>query len=391
MGGDDGLRPTRMIESLSADCVNEVLMKRLLQFCFAAVVLLFALANFARAQTQTAGLTSAQMNAKAKAQNVPEIPFDSAPNFLKLPPNLYLGEGIGVASNSKGHVFVYTRSQQTRLFEFDQKGNFVREIGDGLYGFLFAHAVRVDPQDNIWAVDEGTNMVIKFSPEGRVAMLLGRRQEAAEGLLATPAQNVPVPPAQPYLFNRPTDVGWDAAGNIFVTDGYGNSRVVKYDKNGRFITSAGTKGSASGQLNLPHSMATDAKGNVYVADRTNRRIQVFDNDLTFKAIYDQVGAPWALCITPGPHQYLYSSNSNPDNNNAEIAAVTGEIYKMELDGTIVGKFGNAGKQLGAFSTVHEIDCRNENELLVSEITSWRVQKLSLHPAGNGAGKSAGAR
>ncbi len=251
--------------------------------------------------------------------------------------------------------------------------------------------MRVDPQDNIWAVDEGTNMVIKFSPEGRVAMLLGRRQEAAEGLLATPAQNVPVPPAQPYIFNRPTDVGWDAAGNIFVTDGYGNSRVVKYDKNGRFITSAGTKGSAPGQLNLPHSMATDAKGNVYVADRTNRRIQVFDNDLTFKAIYDQVGAPWALCITPGPHQYLYSSNSNPDNNNAEIAAVTGEIYKMELDGTIVGKFGNAGKQLGAFSTVHEIDCRNENELLVSEITSWRVQKLSLHPAGNGAGKSAGAR
>src|SRR6266436_9299156 len=228
-------------------------MKRSMNYCFAIVVLLLAAPHFARAQD----LTPAQMTARAKARNVPEIPFDSAPNFLKLPPNLYLGEGIGVATNSKGHVFVYTRSQQTRLFEFDQKGNFVREIGDGLYGFLFAHAVRVDPQDNIWAVDEGTNMVIKFNPEGRVAMLLGRRQEAAEGLLATPAQNVPVPPAQPYLFNRPTDVGWDAAGNIFVTDGYGNSRVVKYDKNGRFITSAGTKGSAPGQLNLPHSMATD--------------------------------------------------------------------------------------------------------------------------------------
>src|SRR6266852_7933191 len=110
----------------------------------------------------------------------PDIPYDSAPNFLKLPPNLYLGEGIGVAKNSKGHVFVYTRSQQTRLFEFDQKGTFVREIGEGLYGFAFAHAVRVDPQDNIWAVDEGTNMVIKFNPDGRVAMLLGRRPEAAE-------------------------------------------------------------------------------------------------------------------------------------------------------------------------------------------------------------------
>src|SRR5258708_4425973 len=207
---------------------------------FAALVFGVAAAGAMHGQT----LTQAQMNAKAKAENVPEIPYESVPNFLKLPPNLYLGEGIGVATNSKGHVFVYTRSQQTRLFEFDQTGKYVREIGQGLYGFLFAHAVRVDPQDNIWAVDEGTNMVIKFNPQGRVVMLLGRRQEAAEGLLATPAQNVPVPPAQPYIFNRPTDVGWDAAGNIFVTDGYGNSRVVKYDKNGRFITSAASKGAA---------------------------------------------------------------------------------------------------------------------------------------------------
>jgi sugar lactone lactonase YvrE len=176
-------------------------------------------------------------------------------------------------------------------------------------------------------------------------------------------------------------VTWDAAGNIFVSDGYGNSRVVKYDKNGRFITSVGTKGAAPGQLNLPHSITSDAKGNVYVADRSNRRIQVFDNDLTYKTLYDQVGAPWALCVTPGSHQYLYSSNSNPDNNNSEIGAVTGEIYKMELDGTIVGKFGKTGKGLGDFSTVHEIDCRNENELTVSEITAWRVQRLMLHPQG----------
>src|SRR5437762_3445692 len=112
---------------------------------------------------------------KAKAENVREIPYDSVPNFLKLPPNLYLGEGIGVATNSKGHVFVYTRSGDTRLFEFDQNGVFVREIGQGLYGFAFAHAVRVDPQDNIWAVDEGTNMVIKFNPAGRVTMVIGRR------------------------------------------------------------------------------------------------------------------------------------------------------------------------------------------------------------------------
>ncbi len=342
--------------------------------CHLAAALLLALPVLAPAQ----GLTPAQLNARAKAQNVPEIPFESVPNFLKLPQGLYLGEGMGVATNSRGHVFVYTRSEQTRLFEFDSKGAYVREIGQGLYGFAFAHCVRVDSQDNVWAVDEGTNMVIKFNPEGRVVMLLGRRPEPLAELLATP-------PPEPYTFSRPTDVAWDAAGNIFVADGYGNSRVVKYDRNGRFLAAVGARGSQPGQLNTPHTIATDAKGNVYVGDRGNSRIQVFDNNLAFKAIYDQVGAPWGVCITPGPHQYLYSTNSNPDTNNAEIAAVTGEIYKMELDGTILGKFGTAGKQLGQFSTAHEIDCRNENELLISEITAWRVQKIILHPGAKQGG------
>jgi hypothetical protein len=313
---------------------------------------------------------------KAKAENVPEIPYDSVPNFLKLPPNVYLGEGIGVATNSKGHLFVYTRSGDTRLFEFDQNGVFVREIGQGLYGFEFAHAVRVDKDDNVWAVDEGTNMVIKFNPEGRVVLVLGRRPEAIEGIVAT-AAGAPTPPPEPYVFSRPTDVGWDKAGNIFVTDGYGNSRVVKFDRNGRFIKEAGTRGSQRGQLNLPHTMAMDADGNVYVGDRSNVRVQVFDNDLNVKAIYDNVGNPWAVCISPGPHQYLFVSNSLPDNGLAQYKDITGEIYKMELDGTIIGKFGKAGKQLKEFSTVHEIDCRNPNELFVSEITAWRVQKIIL--------------
>ena len=200
-------------------------------------------------------------------------------------------------------------------------------------------------------------MVIKFNPEGRVAMVFGRRPEFADGLAATPGRTAPIPPAQPYIFNRPTDVTWDANGNIFVSDGYGNSRVVKYDKNGRFIASFGTKGSGPGQLDTPHSIASDAKGNIYVADRQNRRIEVLDNDLTLKASYDQVGRPWTVCISPGTHQYLYSSNSYPDNNDSRSAAITGEIYKMELDGTIIGKFGKAGKKLGEFSTVHGMDCR----------------------------------
>src|SRR3982751_3242477 len=154
------------------------------------------------------GVSSTSAHTKATAEHVPEIAYRSVPGFLKLPPNVYLGEGIGVASNSKGHVFVYTRSGDTRLFEFDRTGAFIREIGQGLYGFEFAHAVRVDRDDNIWAVDEGTNMVIKFNPEGRVTMVLGRRPEAVDGIVAgSPA----APPPERYVFSRPTDVGWDAA------------------------------------------------------------------------------------------------------------------------------------------------------------------------------------
>jgi sugar lactone lactonase YvrE len=316
---------------------------------------------------------------KAKAQNVPEIPYDTVPSLIKMPPGLYLGESMGIATNSKGHFFVYTRSATTRLFEFDQNGNYVREIGEGNYGFEFAHSVRVDPEDNIWVVDEGTNMVIKFNPAGRVVMVLGSRPPVIEGAVAT--TNAPAPPAEKYLFGRPTDVGWDPQGNIFVSDGYVNNRVVKYDKNGRFLAQVGTEKAGTGQdqFNLPHGLAVDAQGDVYVADRSNHRLQVFDNNLKFKASYDNIGDSWTVCVSPGPHQYLFTSNSNPNGNGPGTWENTGEIYKMELDGTILGRFGHATKQPGGFQVVHMMDCRNPNEIFVSEIEAWRVQKLLLKP------------
>jgi sugar lactone lactonase YvrE len=340
-------------------------MRRCLASCVLVAVLPFAGPVFAQS--------------KAKAQNVPEIPYESVANFLKLPPGLYLGEAMGVATNSKGHVFVFTRSASTRLFEFDQNGNYVREIGEGNYGFEFAHSVRVDSQDNIWAVDEGTNMVIKFNPAGRIVMVLGRRPEAVAGAVATTTG--PPPPAEKYLLGRPTDVGWDPQGNIFVSDGYTNHRVVKYDKNGRFIRQVGSErpGSEPSQFNTPHGLAVDAQGNVYVADRANQRIQVFDNDLVLRAVYDNIGTSWTVCVSPGPHQYLFTSNSTPNGNAPGTWDITGEIYKMELDGTIVGRFGHASKELGGFQVVHMLDCRNPNEVFAAEIESWRVQKLLLKP------------
>ena len=333
---------------------------------------------------------------------IPEIPYDSAPDVLKgLPDDVYIGEAASVATNARGHLFVFTRTGSpqltlgterhfprgngaARLFEFDRSGKYLGEIGKGLYGFVFAHTVRIDPQDNIWTVDEGSGTVIKFNPQGQILMVLGRTPEymPMPGMERVssgppPVQTGPVGVGvEGDEFDRPTDVAWDKQGNIFVADGHVNSRIAKFDANGRFVKSWGSLGTAPGQFDVPHSVVTDAQGNVYVADRGNRRIQVFDNNGGFKTQFIGVGGPWTLCITPGPHQYLYSSNSNDPREFDR----DGEIYKMELDGRIVGRFGRAGRVPKEFSTVHGIDCRNENELYVGELTSWRVQKLALRPS-----------
>jgi hypothetical protein len=325
------------------------------------------------------GPTLAQSAAKAKA-TTPEIPFDSVPNFFKMPAGLYMGEGVGVATNSKGYVYVYVRSGESRVFEFDPNGNFVKEFGAGSYGFAFAHAVRVDRDDNIWAVDEGTNVIQKFSPDGRLLMVLGKRPDPLDQLSLMPGGGQYSGGNRPYTFHRPTDIAFDPQGNIFIPDGYGDSRIVKYDRNGRFIKAVGVRGDGPLQFSTPHAIAADAKGMIYVADRGNARIVVLDNDLNQKAVYTNVGNPWAVCIsTQGPRQFLYTSNSFPTGNNFDQAPTTGEVYKMELDGTVIGRFGKAGHGFKEFSSIHQMDCRNPDEMYVAEITAFRVQKLLLKP------------
>src|SRR5580704_10235941 len=177
-------------------------------------------------------------------QAVPEIPFESVPNALRLPPELNLGEASGVAVNSKGHIFVFTRSNSAlgpaygataaQLLEFGPDGKFIREIGKGLYAWSFAHAVRIDKDDNIWCIDKGSDMVVKFNPEGHVVMVFGRKKEASDEAGAWTR----VTPPRPHVdgnFRQPTDVTWDTQGNIFISDGYINSRVAKFDKNGDWV------------------------------------------------------------------------------------------------------------------------------------------------------------
>ena len=196
-------------------------------------------------------------------QPVPEIPFDSVPNVLKLPPDLYLGEVSGVAVNSKGHIFIYSRGNTTgpaygatasQLLEFGPDGRYIREIGKNLYAWSYAHVVRIDKNDNIWAVDKGSDMIIKFTPDGRVSMVFGRKKEASDD--PQPWKHVTPPlPAVNGSFRQPTDVTWDTQGNIFISDGYINSRVAKYDKHGRWVKQWGDRGDKPGEFNTPHSIA----------------------------------------------------------------------------------------------------------------------------------------
>ena len=357
-----------------------------------------AMAALAQQPAPTPAPASAQ-------QAAPEIPFDSIPDPLKLPRNMYFGEATGVAVNSKKHVFVFSRGNTSgpayaaaaaQLLEFGPDGLFIREIGKNLYAWSFAHAVRIDRQDNIWAIDKGSDMIIRFNPEGRVTMVFGRKQEASDESTKPLEHPVPPLPSEDGRFRQPTDVAFGPDGSIFISDGYINSRIAKADKDGNWLKSWGDRGNKPGELNTPHSIATDAAGNVYVADRGNGRIQVFDGEGKFLRImtmnvpfddsarpaignkptlqtYQKVmtmapGAPWALCITPPPNQVLYASDAYP-----------GRLYKLTLDGKVLGVLGKSGKQLKQFGWIHEIACPSENEVYVAELLNWRVQKLILHP------------
>jgi len=335
-------------------------------------------------------------------QPVPIISFDSVPDAVKLPKDIHFGEVTGVAVNSKGHIFVLSRGNTTgpayaaaaaQLLEFAPDGKFIREIGKNLYAWSFGHSVRVDKDDNIWAVDKGSDMIVKFNPQGRVMMVFGRKQEASDEDTAPLKHPKPPLPAEDGRFRQVTDVTWDPAGNIYISDGYINSRVAKADKNGNWLKSWGDRGEKPGEFNTPHNIAADAEGKIYVADRFNRRIQVFDGDGNFlRAITIDVpfdhnarpaignkpdpdaktgtfapGAPWTVCITPPPNQVLFASDAYP-----------GRLYKISLDGKVLGVLGESGKQLKQFGWIHEIACPSENVLYVAELLNWRVQKLLLH-------------
>jgi hypothetical protein len=297
-------------------------------------------------------------------------------------PGHTIGEAVGVAKNSQGHLFVFTRSGNagpakgataSQLFEFDQNLKFVKQWGPDNYAASFAHTVRIDKQDNVWMTDEGANMIVKFNPQAMVTMTLGRKTEAIDFLERFTERGEKNEERAPVgavgTFNRPTDVTWDSDGNIFISDGYNNSRVVKLGKDGRWIKALGTRGAGPNQFNTVHAITADAKNNIYVADRGNRRIQVFDKDLTPVKIISNVGAPWSVCTSPpataGGPQYLFSGDGN------------GKLYKLDMNGNLVGW---AQTSLGHGQTgclIHEIHCESENVIYKGDCSTWTVEKITI--------------
>ncbi len=348
-------------------------------------------------------------------QVAPEIPYDmpDPAYFTGMPDGTDFGEISAVATNSKGHVFILSRGNAkgglhggsaTQVFEFDQNGKWVRELGRDLYSFGYGHGIRIDKNDDIWVVDKGADMVTKISNKtGKVLMVLGRREELTAPYWREAAEDPSSAPEEGG-FSEPTDIAWDSKGNIYISDGYLHSRVAKFDKDGTWIGTWGKRGPGPGEFWTVHNIAVDGQDRIWVADRNNGRLQLFDTDGNFlKEIIINVATPAYQPIMG--HQYPPAQNvlSNPGpNGRASLAyrpgapdalcipptnrnvvfigdLYPGRIYKLDMDGKVLGYFGHVGKKPGETGSVHGLACPTENLIYTAEFENWRSQKLVLHP------------
>lgn len=343
-------------------------------FVFGAVLAAGALKLKAQFGPPSPERQAAMAKQKALEEATPQLKFTEEVLPLSIPDHT-IGETEGVSINSKGHLFVYSRTGKggssrggtaAELFEFDQNYKFVKMWGPDNYAASFAHSVRNDKYDNVWMVDEGSGMIVKFDPNGIVRMTLGRKTEAIDYLERYMERGEKSTERYPVgtmgTFNRETDIAWDSQDNMYISDGYGNSRVVKIAKDGVWQKAVGTHGSGDNQFSTPHGISTDAQGNVYVADRGNFRIQVYDSDLNFKKSIGGVAAPWTVQVTP---KYIYSGDG------------TGKIYRLDHDGKLLGwiQSGMGMGQTGCI--IHELYAVNDNELIRGSCSEWDVTKITF--------------
>ena len=288
---------------------------------------------------------------------IPTGPYGVVESWPKLPAGFEMGEASGVDLDSQGDVWIFHRGEQMPIMEFDaQTGDLKSSFGDGQ--IVWAHGLEVDQDDNVWVTDQRAHTVLKYSPTGELLMTVGVSGEA--GLDDT-------------HFDQPTDVVIAPNGDFFVSDGYGNSRVVKFNKDGEFLLTWGEPGSEPGQFNLPHGITLDRDGRVYVADRTNLRVQVFDSDGNFIEQWnntDDWARPWALEIAPDGNSVFVMDGGHmqpPD---------LAHVIQCDLDGNVLDSFSSFGTEPGQLSWGHDVSVGEDWAIYTVEVRfGLRTQKF----------------
>ncbi len=280
----------------------------------------------------------------APAADEHDVPYRVDRGFFKPPQGLKLGAVSGVATDAKGNVLLFHRGPRPILV-FDAAGSFVRSFGDGL--FDSAHGLRVDGEGHVWTTDSANHTVVKFDAVGKVLLTLGERGVAGD---------------DEKHFDKPTDVAFAPNGDVYVSDGYGNSRVAKFDRSGKFLHAWGSKGEGEGQFNLPHAVRVDSKGHVYVADRENKRVQVFDAGGKFLRSAARGVAPYGLFITADDTLFVADGVSH-------------RVLKLAPDGRELASWGGGGREPGKFLLPHAVCVGPDGSVYVAEVTGARAQKF----------------
>jgi len=269
-----------------------------------------------------------------------QIRFGKEPDSM--PEGWEFGRVSAVATDSAGRVFVFHRNLKIDpLVVFDAGGKYLRSWGKGV--FANPHAVRIDRDDNVWLIDTGIHQVMKFTGEGQLLMTLGVKGKAG---------------TDERTFNRPTDVAFAANGDFYVSDGYGNSRVLKFSRDGKYLLDWGKRGAGPGEFNLPHQVQLDSKGRVWVSDRENNRIQCFDAGGKFLKQWTHLGATQGISITPRDEMWIITHRTNIENLTYDTLA--GRIMKIDLEtGRILGSMESPG---------HWISVSAKGEIFIGSLT-----------------------
>lgn len=301
----------------------------------------------------------------------PASTYQVVHGWPKLPDGRVLGQATGVDLDPRGNVYVFHRASrvwsvdpalpliaESTVEVFNQAtGRHIRSWGENL--FLMPHGLTIDREGNIWLTDVLLHQVFKFSPSGELLMSLGEAR---------------VPGADRTHFSLPTDVAVLSDGSFYVSDGYGNSRVVKFSPNGEFQFEWGSKGTGPGEFDLPHAIDVDDAGRVYVADRENARVQVFDGRGSFLTEWRgaDLGRPYSVAVS-GNRAVVVDGGDQP-----EEGPDRGGAAELDLDGRILDQFGAFGNQDGQFRLAHDVAIASDGSIFIVDAWGQRVQRFVRH-------------